>query len=479
MSVLNHDILFEKYFEEISQIPRESGNEGGMVRYYQNFAKEHGLRCYSDEWNNAVLYQAGSPGYENAPTLILHAHSDMVCVKEPGIQHCFGTDPIQLVLEGDKLRANGTSLGADDGAGVATILALLADSDCVHPPIEAFFTAAEETGMDGAANFDYSKLKGRRLITMDSGGENCTSVNAAACESVEIQFPITRTKGFCQLFALQVKGLTGGHSGACIDMERGNALKIAAALLREYEREELNVQITSFQGGSASNVIPSSCTVEFTCDHPDVVEQVTQEYVEVLRRELLRDEPDLQVILQSTSKNAFPITREDTKKILDLVTILPHGRHHKSTMVEGFVTASSNVAMIDTQDKLCRLSLSLRAETERKRKEIRDVITAIAGLMELEEKTLSKTPCWEYNGESVMRKRAAELMPQYLGKPLVEEFEHGGLECGYFADRIPGVDIFVIGPVGREVHSTKEWLDLASAHRVYDFMVHYLPLLKD
>lgn len=479
MSVLNHEVLFEKYFEEISAIPRESGNEGGMVLYFQSFAQEHGLKFYTDDLKNVILYKEGSAGYEDAPTVILQAHSDMVCVKNPGVVHNFKKDPIELVLEDNVLHANGTSLGADDGAGVATILALLADENCIHPPIEALFTACEETGMDGAANLDYSKLKGRRLISMDSGGENYSSVCAAACESVEMTRPINRTRTFGTVFTLEIKGLKGGHSGACIDMERGNAIKIAVALLQEYMNAGINLCIVSFESGTVTNAIPSECTVEFLCASTDAVEKLTHDFVSELYAETKYDEPEMKVILQETGKNVVTTDQETTRNIIDFLSILPSGRRHKSTRIENFVTASSNVAMVHMDERSCTVSLSLRAETELKRRELRGEISTIARLLGFAERTTSRTPCWVYNENSVLRKCAAKLAPEYLGNPLVEEFEHGGLECGYFADRIPGVDIYVIGPIGQEVHSTKEWMDLDSARRVYTFMLNFLEQLKD
>lgn len=479
MNVLNHKNLYEKYFEEISAIPRGSGNEQGMVQYFREFAEKRNLKIYTDSFNNAVIYQPGSPGYENSPTVILQAHSDMVCVKDPGVVHDFQKDGIRLVKEGSIVHADGTTLGVDDGGGVATILALLDDVTVAHPPLEALFTASEEVGMVGAAGFDYSVLKGRRLIGMDSGGENESSVNCAACEEVILTLPLKRTSIIRDVFTLHVKGLRGGHSGMSIDEERGNAIKIAAALLREYQAKGLTVQLSSARGGTLLNVIPSECDVVFSAAHPQLLSKLTEDYVNALRRETANEEPGLQVILENTTTQVEVMGAADSRRLIQLLTLLPFGRRHKSMKIDGFVTASCNLATIHTDAGSCQICLFMRAETELKLQELHDEIAAAAELVGAELEVSSRTPGWTYQEDSLMRSRAAELMPDLLGKPLVPSYEHGGMECGYFAANLPGVDIFIIGPKGREAHSTKEWMDLDSAHRVYAFMKQYLAALKD
>lgn len=477
--ILNHNIPFEKYFEEISRIPRGSGNETGIANYLVGFAQEHGFRFYRDDLNNVVIYKPGTPGYEDAPTVILQAHIDMVCVKEPWSDHDFLKDPLALVYENGILRANGTSLGADDGAGVATILGLLAEKDINCPPLEALFTASEETGMYGAAGFDYTQLHGKRMIGMDSGGENKSSVNAAACETIELKLPVKTKPCSGQVMHLEIGGLKGGHSGECIDMERGNAIKIAAGFLREYFRRNISITISRFDAGTVSNVIPSLCQVEFITDDARLVKELTQKYADSLRQNVRYDEPDLTIHLSGADGSAEAVCGEDSRRLTELLTLLPSGRRSKSTQIQDFVTASSNLATVHMGGNTVEIGFSLRADSDLKLAALEDEVEIIAHLVGAEAEKLEKTPCWEYQPESKMRAKAAELMPVEMGMPLIEEFVHGGLECGYFASNIPGLDIYVIGPIGREVHSTKEWLDLESAHRVYAFLLKYLAELKD
>lgn len=478
-NILNHDIPFDKYFEEISRIPRGSGNEAGIADYFVKFAEEHSFRYYRDSLNNVVIYKPGTPGYENAPTVILQAHSDMVCVKEPWSNHDFQKDPIELVYENGILRANGTSLGADNGTGVATILGLLAETDIDCPPIEALLTASEETGMQGAAGFDYSHLTGRRLIGMDSGGENETSVNAASCETVKLTLVVKKEAPAEKCLRLRISGLKGGHSGVCIDLERGNAIKIAAGVLRECFRGGVALQIASFEAGTASNAIPDFCEVVFASNDGPLVKKLTEAYAMELRRSLADDEPDVSVTLEEVGSVEDALNEADSHRLVDLLTLLPSGRRHKSTQIADFVTASSNLATVLMTDSAVQIEFSMRADNDIKLRELEDEVEALARILDVEMESLEKTPCWEYRADSVMREKAAELMPTVMGVPLKIEYVHGGLECGYFAANIPDVDIFVIGPIGREVHSTKEWLNMDSAHRVYDFLVKYLAALKD
>ena len=476
-NILNHNIPFEKYFEEISRIPRGSGNEGWIAQYLIQFAKDHNLRFYTDSLNNVVIYKQGSPGYEKEPPVIMQAHMDMVCVKEPDCDHDFYRDPLDLVLEGNILRANGTSLGADNGTGVATILALLSQ-DIACPPIEAFFTASEEAGMKGAAGFDYTQLTGRRMIAMDSGGENHSSVNAAACETVRLTLPVRRESLFGPVVHIHINGLLGGHSGSCIDMERYNAIKIATELMREYIRHGIKLRIAGLDAGTVTNAIPTSCDLSLGCDSIEQLEALTEAYTNRLRQDIGNDDPGLTVVLESFSDSVSAVCQEDTRRLLDLLTLLPTGRRHKSTRIAGFTTASSNLGTACLYGDTVCIGFSMRANTELKLTVLEDEVSTIARLMGATLEQLDKTPCWEYQPHSAMRAKAAALMPAVMGVPLVEEYEHGGLECGYFASHIPGLDIYVIGPVGREVHSTKEWLDLESAHRVYNFLVQYLAHLK-
>ena len=479
-NVLNHDVLFEKHFEEISRIPHGSGNEAGVADYLVQFAKDRGFWWHRDALHNVIIKKGGTEGYEYSPPVLMQAHTDMVCVKDKGVEHDFLRDPLKLVLEGRILRAEGTSLGADDIAGVATILALLEREGISHPPIEAVFTTQEETGMFGAQALDYSLLTARRMISLDSGGESESSVNAASCLNLELCKRTALDKAAGQVCRLGVTGLQGGHSGMCIDLERGNALLIAARILHELGRR-VSFRISRFDADNASNVIPSECFVSFICKDEDAeaVAGIVAKSIAEISREYQESDPGLLVSLSQTGGSASALSREESRTLVELLCLLPNGRAHRSLTVEGFVTASSNIAAIAVTERGWRVKASIRAELESRLDCLLDKMAIAAGLCGATLREQGRTPAWVYMPGSAMRARAAQLMEQEWGVPLKPSFEHGGLECGYFSKNLPGLDIYVIGPIGRDVHSTNEHLDLDSADRVYEFLTRYLALLRD
>lgn len=474
--VLNQNNLFERHFEAISRIPHGSCNEEGVARYIEAFAKQYGLWCHVDEMFNVIVKKPGTPGYENAPALIMQAHTDMVCVQEEGRNHDFTKDPLELVLDGRILRANGTTLGADDILGVATILAIMEDPDAVHPPIEAVFTAQEEIGMIGAAHLDYSLLSARRMIGMDCGGETLSTVNSAGGVDVRIKVPGQMTCVSDPTWRLKIGGLKGGHSGVCIDMELGNAICIAARLLQELYVSGASCNIQSMQAGIVTNAIPNACDVVFcTNGDPDVI----REKAKLIIADFWESEPDLTVTVEAEKAAERVFDDASTKKLIQTLLVMPNGRARKGFATPTFITASDNIGIVETHEDGFLLRMSVRGATEVKIDELLEKIRAVSEILGLNMEIKGRYPCWEYNPQSHMRALAAELMEKEWNMPLEQEFVHGGVECGYFAGNLPGIDIFVIGPKADDVHTPYEYLDLDSAERVYQFLLKYLALLKE
>lgn len=478
-SVLDHRVPFDRYFEEISAIPRGSRNEKAIADYVVAFADAHGLEVWRDAWNNVIVKKDGVGAGQGQEPIILQAHLDMVCVKLPQIQHDFEKDPVELILEDNIVRANGTTLGADDGTGVATILGLLAETDLEHPPIEAVFTVQEEIGMIGAQALDYRQLRARRMISMDSGGESESSVNAAGCETIAMTDTLPIQRIFGETITVTVHGLKGGHSGACIDLERANAIRIMANLLQALRREGIDIQLSGMEAGQVSNAIPDTCSATFLTTQVDTALKCIASHTHVLRHVIKDTEPSVAVTASSTGNSVDVIDERDTCRIIDLLTILPNGRQHKSMTISDFVTVSSNVAMIALERGELRVTTSCRAATEFQLDAIETQILRCGEVCGMHAEIEDRTPCWEYMKDSHLRTLAAKLMMDEWNIPLRASYEHGGLECGYFAKNIPGIDIYVIGPIGREVHSPYEWMDLNSCHRVYEFMKKYLTLLTE
>ena len=476
-NVLNHDIPFQKFFEEISRIPHGSFNERAISEYVINFAKKHNLGWDRDKMNNVLIKKPGQNGGEDAEPVLLQSHLDMVCVKVPGSNHNFETDPIPLLLDGDILTADGTTLGADDGTGVASMLALLEDSKTAQPPIEALFTVQEEVGMFGAKAFDYSKIKSRRMIGLDSGGENLSSVNAAGCGTIGITRNFEISTGFCNIITVTVNGLFGGHSGVCIDNERGNGIKIVVAIMRKLYREGVDFKLVQLDGGQASNAIPDACQVVFATTKTEKANEIIEGFSKDLKKLYEYNEPNLAIKVESKNENVLSISQEDSLDIINMIYIMPHGRHHKSLTIDDFVTVSSNVAIVSLEKGEFSMKVSTRAEDEFKHDIIEDRVLATANSFGFKAEVIERTPSWEYMSDSKMREVAAPLMKKWVGKELEPEFVHGGLECGYFANKIPGIDIFVTGCIGADVHTPKEWCDLASADRIMNFLTGFLEVL--
>lgn len=477
--VLDHSIPFERYFEEISAIPHGSRNEKALADYLVAFAEAHGLEVWRDELHNVIIKKDGAGAGRDKEPLILQAHIDMVCVKEPESKHDFTKDPLELILEGNIVRANGTTLGADDGTGVATILGLLAEKDLAHPPLEAVFTVQEEIGMFGAQALDYSKLKARRMVGMDSGGESESSVNAAGCETAVLRRNFAAQREFGDTVSITISGLKGGHSGQCIDLERSNAIRLMANLLQQMRKAGISVRLGAMQAGQVANAIADRCTVSFQTQELEAALAFIAGHTQTLRGIVKDTEPDLTITASSTGDSVNVLSQEDSDTLLDLLLILPNGRQHKSMTISDFVTVSANLGKLALTDGAAEVTVSCRAATEFQMDEIETQIMRCAKVTGFETEVEDRTPCWEYMKESRLRPLAAKLMMDEWNVPLRPSFEHGGLECGYFAKNIPGIDIYVIGPIGREVHGPHEWMDLNSCHRVYDFMKKYLTLLAE
>ncbi|MGI6096853.1 MAG: beta-Ala-His dipeptidase [Dethiobacteria bacterium] len=485
MSVLNHKIPFERYFEEISQIPRCSGNEAALSNYLVDFAKKHGLQYDQDPAGNVIIFKLPSPGYENSPTVILQAHMDMVCEKDPDCEHDFSKDPLQLYLEGPEnniLRARGTTLGADDGMGVAQQLAILANNTSPHPALECVFTVEEENGMRGAAVFDYSKLSGRLMITLDCGQEENSIVASCGGMSVVIKknFSIVPLKG--KVAAFKVNGLLGGHSGIVVNQERGNAIKLAGRVLCELLYGDIDLNLVAINGGSKHNIVPKECSVVFACPEEQMAKAqlIIKRTADDIKNELRASDSGFYLqIMELVKANGEMFSGADSKKIVALIEILPNDVYRRSVKYEGVVTASNCLSVIKTTASKVEVYTSIRAQTDALLCDLYHKIDLSAKALNFETKTLNRYPCWPFKEDSMLRDRVDQLMQRLWNKSLKGRRVHGGLEAGYFAANLPGIEIIGIGPYCGEVHTTREWLDVRSAHRVYRFLLTLLAEMKE
>ena len=313
------------FFEEISKVPRGSGNTEKMTEYLANFSFERNLEGGADDTGNVVIYKEGSAGYEDAEPVILQAHTDMVCAKTAESSHDFSSDPIELILEGDTLRANGTTLGADDGIGVAMILAILDDPELAHPPLECVFTVDEEIGMVGADNFDDSVLEGRRLINLDSEKEGVIAVGCAGGIRVDSDIPIGRAVIRGMPAMVEISGLRGGHSGEEIDKPRLNALKLIARYFRELEKIAA-FSLCDIVGGEKDNAIPVAAKSHFVIEEEDLqkVRDFTAAFETKLRGEYAGMDDAVRVILESGHTHKINVMDPESQdRVIHFLLLLP------------------------------------------------------------------------------------------------------------------------------------------------------------
>ena len=476
MHVLDHNKLHQKYFEEISQIPRASCKEEKCADYLVEFAKEHGLKYKRDELHNVIIYKPASKGYEDHGAVILQGHSDMVCEKNADCDHNFDTDPIALYIEDGMLKAKGTTLGADNGVGCAYMLAVLA-KDIPHPALECVFTVQEEIGLIGAFALKAEDFTAKKYINLDYGaGGKGTGITSAGGEMIGLRKMVEFEECEGQAYRLFVTGLKGGHSGACIGMERGNALKICGRILKEISGS-CDVSIVKLDGGLKNNAIPRECEAVFVSNaKEEEIRKAFQQMEAVIRNEIRFQEPDFEVSIEKT-EGGLAICEEISAEIVDLMYLLPTGLRHKSMEIEDLPTASENLASVRCGADYVEFQYSLRAEKESLRDMMEKEICMLAEIFEMTIDVYNKFPSWEYNPESPMRELLREVFKEEKNEEMEVVATHGGLECGVFCDLIPGLDVVTLGAAAEGAHTPQEQMDLASFDQMFDVLAAYLKKL--
>ena len=474
---LNERIFY--YFNELTKIPHGSRNEKQLSDWLVQFAKDHGLRWIQDEMNNVIIYKAGTAGLEKAGAVILQAHMDMVCEKEAGVDFDFETQALNTYVEDGWLKARGTTLGADDGVGVAMMLALLEADQKPHPPLECVFTVMEEIGLNGAQGLKTDYFTAKRMINMDCGGEDKTVVSTAGglvCTMTMVR-PQESFEG--SGWKLTVSGLKGGHSGSNIDKELGNANKIAVRCLRELVKNELEVWIADWDGGNKDNAIPRDCWIRFASQDSRKVQKCVEQVAEQVKAELKASDPDVAITLEADSTISAVYSAQDSKAFINFITVLPSGLRAKSMAIPGLTWASENLASIKRRGSSLIVTISMRSAQKSWIEKMSDELTILSGLYGWTCSFANGYPAWDYCEKSAMRQKLAALVQQKTGKELKTEAGHGGTECGVFCEMIPGIDIVTIVPEASGAHTPQEKLNLASFKRTYDLLCELLASLED
>ena len=468
------------YFEEISRIPRGSGNEAGIAAYLVDFAREHGLECYHDATNNVLIKAPATPGHENAPALLLQGHTDMVCEKNADTVHDFLTDPIRLVVDGEWLRADGTTLGGDNGIAVAYMMAILASKEIAHPALECLFTTGEEVGMEGIVAFDHSLLTARHMVNLDSEGENLITAGCAGGVRTDLFIPTTRTalrEGDAYV-KVTLNGLYGGHSGEDIHRGRTGANVLLVRLLKALGEQERFV-LVSLSGGSKDNAIPRECEaiVCMPAERVAYFAMAAMQLSDAVAQELVDEDADCTVSVERIAAQEVcyaPMDENSTMRVLCGVGIVPQGVLKMSSRMEHMVEYSRNVGVIRTEEGGVKVTMTSRSGIESQLDHAEQSLAGLAALVGGTVTHRNRYPGWDYAPVSRVRSAYIEAFcAQYGYEPQVLAI-HAGLESGYLKKKLPDMDIIAVGPDMKNLHSPDEQLHLPSVARVWRVLLHLL-----
>lgn len=472
-----------RYFYQLSQIPRESGNEEGVRQWLVAFAKEHGIRYAIDAIGNVIMYKDPSVGYEQVPSVALQGHMDMVCVKTADSTHDFTKDPIELVRDGDFLRAKDTTLGGDNGIAIAMILDIFTDPTIKHGPLEAIFTISEETGLTGAFELDASLINSRRMLNLDSEDEGVVYIGCAGGVEVDasLKAELVEVPVHWEAWKLRVDHMLGGHSGGEIHKQRGNAIKFAARTLHQIN-QVTPVMLATLEGGTKRNVIPSTCDAVFFAPetaHEDIM-KAARAIQDAVTIEYGISDPNATITVTSTGKaegKAMEITQ--THRFIDALYIAPHGVDAMSMTIPGIVETSSNLAIVRYQeDGVYHVVSSHRSSILSARDDVAARMGAALETCGAKVLYEGAYPSWTPNPDSAMAKFCAEAYEQLTGKEPQVTAIHAGLECGIINSKIPGMDSASMGPDLFDVHSVDEKLSIPSTERTVAFVKQLLAIIK-
>jgi len=480
MSILNQyePAKVLHYFEELTKIPRGSGNEKAVSDYLKKFAEDRNLEVIQDEILNIIIKKPGTPGYENSKPVIIQGHMDMVDEKNNDTVHDFKKDPLKLRIVDDHLYATGTTLGADNGIAVAYALAILDSADIPHPPLEVLITVEEETGMVGASYVDGSHFEGRMLINIDSEEEGSFLVSCAGGARQTIKLPLQYTAAEGVSYRLSITGLKGGHSGMDIIKERGNS-NILLGRAMHMLHEKFDFLITGLHGGSKNNAIPreAEAILIFSGNLEGLLEEVAK-IETALGNEIETQDDDFNITFSKTDTPENCYDKETTRKAIGLLFTLPNGVISMSQDISGLVETSLNLGVLHEEENELYFDFAVRSSVGSRKEMVLDKVKAIGEAFGASAEITSSYPEWTYAKESNLRDTFIKVYEEKYGVMPKIEAIHAGLECGILSGRIEGLDMISLGPNLFDVHTPDEHMDLKSVKNVYEFLLDALKNLK-
>lgn len=457
-----------KEFMEFSVIPHGSGNEQKVGEYLMQWAKEHNLKCEKDSYGNIIMEKAASSGYENAPRVILQSHMDMVCVADSDKEYNPVTDPIEIYRDGDFLKAKGTSLGADDGAGVAMMLYILSDNSLKHPPIRAIFTVEEETSMKGAENLDVKYLDAKYLLNLD--WEEKDSISSSCSNTVSIIFDsqVKKVKNEKQGYKINVMHLLGGHSGCDINLPRASAIKLLSELIFDLECD-----VAEFTAGRVVNAIcaEASAVVASGSD----IEKAVKDFEAAVKAEYPNEENVIFTVEKCEADEV--LANEDKEKFINFLVSVHSGVFYMSKYTPDFVETSQNIGVVRLSGSL-HIEILARSSSKFHSEERKRAAKALAKVYGYNLSLPSENPIWEEKGENDLIRIMKQAYSEVVGEELKVGGVHAGLECAFFASVKPDMQMVSVGPQLYDVHSPKERWEVSSLPETIDFVVKALEMIN-
>jgi dipeptidase D len=469
-----------KYFEEITKIPRPSKQEEKMIAYVTDFAKSHKLSFEKDTTGNVLIRKPATPGYENRQTVILQSHLDMVCEKNSNSLHNFETDPIRVVVDDQWVKAEDTTLGADNGIGVAAQLALLADSKAKHGPIECLFTIDEETGLNGAMGLESNFFDAKILLNLDSEDEGELFIGCAGGMNTvaTIKYNTRRTPEKSSAFRIDVTGLQGGHSGTDIHKNRGNSIKILNQFLWEI-RNRFSARLSIFEGGNLRNAIPREAyaIIVIPDSHKEVFIDYFRDYTRLLLPEYVADEPGMQINMLPVPAPENVLKKKVQEKLLNSLFACPHGVISWSRVMNDLVETSTNLASVKFEGmNRIVISTSQRSSVNTAKIQIGNRVKSTFKLAGAEVKQTEGYPGWNPNPTSAILNVTVDSYKRLFGVDPAVKAIHAGLECGLFLEKYPWLDMISFGPTILDPHSPSERINIKTTEK---FWLLLLDVLKN
>lgn len=463
--------------DEINAIPRQSNHLELIHPWLMNWGRSRDFEVDTDEALNVLIKVPGTPGFENAPTVVLQGHMDMVCEKRPDVEHDFQKDPVISWHDGEWLRARGTSLGADNAIALALFFDLVTDSEAEYPPLEILITSDEETGLVGAQNLQPGFLKGSVLMNLDSEDEGVFTIGCAGGMDTNLFLPVGREAvpaGY-KFFRLVIRGLEGGHSGIEIHVGKANANVLLVRALRELSDVLGDLRIGELEGGTAHNAIPreAHALLAVSSGNVDELEKALAEFENVVRLEIESVEKNFEAVLEAVDPGGVPETGlfspDDASRLIDALRLIPHGVKAMSVELEGVVDTSMNFAVLSTGEKQVKVLTNRRSAVMSRGADFTETMFALARLYGGTYETGNQYPPWEPMSSSDVLNRGKRIWKELFGTVPEVEVTHAGLECGAIGSRFPGLDMISFGPTILQPHSPDERMLIPSVGRVRTF----------